>query len=75
VDNSVDNSFELLGGTLGKGVVLLTPAQREALLDKLGLDAFDYYIKKLATFIIEKKANVSNHYKTILKWAEEDAMV
>jgi hypothetical protein len=75
VENSVNNSFELLGGTLGKGVVLLTPAQSDALLDKLGLDAFNHYVEKLATFIIDKGAKVSNHYKTILKWAEEDAMV
>ena len=73
VDNSVDNStLEFMGGTLGKGVVLLTEAQRDALLDKLGFDAFNHYIEKLATFIIEKKATVSNHYSTILKWAKED---
>ena len=75
VENSVDNSFELLGGTLGKGVVLLTPAQSDALLDKLGLDAYNHYVDKLATFIIEKGAKVSNHYGTILKWAKEDAVV
>lgn len=75
VGNSVDNSFELLGGTLGKGVVLLTPAQSDALLDKLGLDAYNHYVDKLATFIIEKGAKVSNHYGTILKWAKEDAVV
>ena len=75
VDNSVDNSFEFIGGTLGKGVVLLTPKQSDALLDKLGIDAYNHYIEKLATFIIDKKANVSNHYKMILKWAEEDAML
>ena len=73
VDNSVDNStFELMGGTLGKGVVLLTAEQRDSLLDKLGLDAFNHYVEKLATFIIDKKAIVSNHYNTILKWANED---
>ena len=76
VDNSVDNSsFELMGGTLGKGVVLLTEEQKNALLDKLGIDAFNHYVEKLATFIIEKKAKVSNHYKTILKWAGEDKAV
>lgn len=73
VDNSVDDStFELMGGTLGKGVVLLTEAQSDALLEKLGFDAYNHYIEKLATFIINKKATVSNHYNTILKWAEED---
>ena len=76
VDESVDNStFELMGGELGKGVVLLTDAQREALLDELGLDAFNHYLDKLSTFIIEKGAKVSNHYSTILKWAKEDMKV
>ena len=72
---STDNTFELMGGTLGKGVVLLTPAQEDELLDKLGLDAFNHYIDKLSTFIIEKDAKVSNHYATILKWAREDASI
>ena len=76
VDKNVDNSsFELMGGTLGKGVVLLTEEQKDALLDKLGFDAFNHYIEKLATFIIDKEAKVSNHYKTILKWVEEDMKV
>lgn len=73
VDNYVENSkFELMHGKLGKGVVLLTEEQQNALLDKLGIDAFDHYVEKLATFIIEKDAKVSNHYNTILKWAKED---
>ena len=76
VENSVENSkLEAMGGSLGKGVVLLTEDQREALLDKLGFDAFNHYIDKLSTFIIEKGARVSNHYNTILKWAREDSMV
>ena len=74
--NSTDNEkFEYIGGKLGKGVVLLTDAQMEELLEKLGLNAFDHYVEKLATFIIEKGAKVSNHYATILKWAREDAKV
>ena len=76
--NSTDteeNTFNYIGGKLGKGVVLLTDAQMEELLEKLGLNAFDHYVEKLATFIIEKGAKVSNHYATILKWAREDAKV
>lgn len=77
VDNFVDNfdelpKFECMQGTLGKGVVLLTDEQREELFEKLGFDAFNHYVEKLATFIIEKDAKVSNHYQTILKWAKED---
>ena len=73
--DSEDATFELFGGTLGKNVVLLTPAQQDSLLNKLGLDAFNFYMDKLSTFIIEKNAKVGNHYKTILKWAEEDARI
>ena len=74
VENSVDSvdKFELMGGELGKGVVLLTETQRDSLLDLLGLDAFNHYIDKLSTFIITKDAKVGNHYQTILKWAKED---
>lgn len=72
---STDSQFEALGGTLGRGVVLLTPEQDEALLEKLGFDGYNHYISKLADFIIEKDAKVGNHYATILKWAREDAKV
>ena len=72
---STDNKLESLRGTLGRGVVLLTPEQDEALLEKLGFDGYNHYISKLAAFIIEKDAKVGNHYATILKWAKEDAKV
>ena len=68
-------SFEYMGGTLGKGVVLLTQQQCEALLDELGFDAFNHYVEKLADFIINKNAKVGGHYATIRKWAKEDAKV
>ena len=67
-----EDKMELMGGTLGQGVVLLTEQQRDSLLDQLGLDAFNHYIKRLADFIIKKDASVGNHYGTILKWYAED---
>ena len=70
-----NNTFKLIGGTLGRNVVLLTEEQFNSLLEELGLDAFNHYVDKLATFIIEKGAKVSNHYATILKWAREDARI
>lgn len=70
---STGRLFELQQGTLGKGVVLLTPEQDEFLLDKLGYDGYNHYVAKLADFILKKDAKVSNHYATILKWAEEDS--
>ena len=67
------SNFELQKGSLGRGVVLLTPEQDESLLDKLGFDGYNHYISKLAAFIIDKGAKVGNHYATILKWAEQDS--
>lgn len=73
VENFPDDfKLEFMGGTLGKGVVLLSDAQRDDLLEKLGLDAFNHYVEKLANFIINKKATVGNHYGKILNWAKED---
>lgn len=69
------NTFEIMGGTLGKNVIFLTPAQDEELLEKLGFDAYNYYVDKLSNFIIEKDAKVTNHYATILKWAKQDAKI
>ncbi len=74
-DNGNHPQIECLNGSLGRGVVYLTPEQDETLLDKLGFDGYNKYIKKLADFIIEKDANVGNHYQTILKWYEEDTKV
>lgn len=67
--------LECLSGSLGRGVVYLTPEQDEKLLEVLGFDGYNKYIEKLADFIIEKGAKVGNHYQTILKWYEEDTKV
>ena len=81
IGNNVENSIngesvlEFMGGKLGKGVILLTEEQKNDLLDKLGLDAFNYYVDKLSTFIIKKDAKVGNHYQTILTWYEEDRKI
>lgn len=69
------NELKLCCGSLGKGVVKLSGAQWDALLDKLGLDMFNYYVERLANYIIETGATVHNHYETILKWWNEDRKV
>ena len=73
-ENGIGN-FELQTGTLGKGVVLLTPEQNDSLLEKLGIDAYDHYVSRLADFIIKNDAKVGNHYQTILNWAASDSKV
>lgn len=74
VEKNVDNRFKVLNG-IGKGVVYLTDTQFEDLLEKLDIETFDRYIKRLADFIIDKKAHVKSHYDTILKWVAEDSKV
>ena len=70
---SEENQLKQLHGPLGQGVVYLSDNQLASLLDEIGLEAFDRYVKRLADFIIEKKAHVNNHYETILKWHKEDS--
>lgn len=62
-----------VGGELGKGVVFLSDRQVEELLGTMGIDCFDYYVDKLANFIIRNDAKVANHCETILKWWREDS--
>ena len=69
------NEPHYIGGTLGQGVAFLSDNQMDALIDKLGLDAFNRYLKRLSDYIIEKDAYVKNHYETILKWYKQDTKV
>ena len=71
-DGNPEHKVKVLNGTLGKGVVFLSDAQFDDLLDRMDLETFNYYVDKLSTFIIDKGAKVKNHYETILKWWEED---
>lgn len=70
-----ENQLKCIGGKLGKNVVYLSDRQFDDLVDRLGLDAFNRYLERLATFIIENDAYVKSHYETILKWYEEDSKV
>ena len=69
---AADRKVNVLGGELGKNVVFLSEEQISDLLDKMGLETFDYYTDKLSTFIINNGAHVRNHYETILKWWRQD---
>jgi len=53
-------------------VVFLTKTQIGDLVERLGIDAFDLYVERLANFIIDKNARVKSCYDTILKWSAED---
>lgn len=68
-----EHKVKVLNGELGKGVVFISDAQFEDLLDRMDLDTFNYYVDKLSTFIIKNGAHVKNHYETILRWWKEDS--
>ena len=74
-DDGDYNELKMMGGLLGKGVVKLSQAQSDALLDKLGLEMFNHYVSRLADFIISSGAVIHNHYEMILKWWTEDGKV
>lgn len=70
---AADRKLKRMNGKLGQGVVNLSEFQIDLLLDKMGVEMFDYYVGKLANFIIHEGASVRNHYQTILKWFTEDS--
>ena len=67
--------IKVMGGRLGKGVIRLSQAQSDALLDKIGFDMYNYYVERLANYIINNGAAPGNHYEMILKWWKEDRKV
>ena len=70
---AAESNVNVVGGKLGKGVVFLSDDQVGDLLDRMGMETFDYYVEKLANFIIKNDAHVMNHYETILKWWRKDS--
>ena len=70
--DGTEKKVKVVGGELGKGVVFLSDDQIADMLEKMGLETFDYYVDKLSSFIIKNDARVKNHYETILQWWEAD---
>ena len=70
-----DSQVIVRNGELGQGVVFMSDAQFDDLLERMGLDTFDYYMQKLSNFIIQNNAQIRNHYETILKWWAEDGRI
>ena len=66
------NKLEIMGGKLGKNVIKLSRAQSDALIDKVGFELYNYYVERLADYIINTGAVIHNHYETIIKWWIED---
>ena len=70
--DATEDQLKQIFGKLGKGVVYLSDKQTDSLLDKLGLEGFDYYVNRLSDYIVKNDAKISNHYATILRWWEQD---
>lgn len=67
---------KFLGGTLGKGVVMLSDEQFDDLLDKLSLDEFDKYVSAVADCELNgKHFKKKTHYQAILDMALKDRRV
>jgi predicted phage replisome organizer len=72
----VDTQRVLLGGELGKGVVLLSQEQMDDLLDKLSLDEFNHYVSVVADCILKgKKYTKKTHYQAIIEMASKDRKI
>ena len=62
-----------LGGTLGKGVVLLSEEQMNDLLSKLSIEEFDRYVSTVAECELSgKHYKKKSHYQAILDMANKD---
>ena len=73
VATTTTSKLEKFCGSLGQGVLMLTEEQKDDLLDKLSIDEFDLYCKKLSDYIIaHPEKTFKSHYQTILKWVAED---
>ena len=65
-----------LGGTLGRGVVMLSDEQMDDLLDKLSLDEFNKYVEAVAECELNgKHYKKKTHYQAILEMANKDRKI
>lgn len=71
-----EQALEKISGTLGKGVVMLSDAQMDDLLEKLSLDEFDKYVSIVADCELKgKRYKNKSHYQAILDMVAKDRRV
>jgi predicted phage replisome organizer len=71
--NREQAKMNFLGGSLGKGVVLLSDEQFDDLLDKLSIDEFNKYISIVADCELNGKPyKKKTHYQAILDMVAKD---
>jgi len=68
--------MEYLGGTLGKGVVLLSKEQLDHLLDNLSIDEFNKYVGIVAECELNgQKYRKKTHFQAILDMVNKDRQI
>ena len=68
--------LKYLGGTLGKGVVMLSEEQFDSLLDELSVEEFDKYVAVVAECELNgQHYKKKTHYQAILDMARKDRRV
>ena len=68
--------LRFIGGTLGKGVVMLSEDQMDDLLDKLSVEEFDKYVAIVAECELNgQRFKKKTHYQAILDMAMKDRKV
>ena len=68
-----ESKRKYIGGSLGKGVVLLSDEQMNDLLNKLSLEEFDHYVSVVADCELSGKPfKKKTHYQAILDMAAKD---
>lgn len=67
--------LKFMGGTLGKGVVLLSPDQIEALLDYCSIEEFNKYVEIVADMELQGKHYKKSHYRAIMDMVEKDRKI
>ena len=71
-----DAKRKVIGGELGKGVVMLSQEQMDDLLERLSIEEFDYYVSVVADCILKgKQYKRKTHYQAILDMAAADRVV
>ena len=67
-----ENNPQILGGKIGKGVLVLSDEEMTKLLALMPITEFDKYCTKLSSWIAKEGKPVANHYELIKKWYMED---
>lgn len=76
IQSAESAKMRFLGGSLGKGVVLLSDEQIDDLLTKLSVEEFDRYVAAVAECELSgKRYKKKTHYQAILEMADKDRKV